>query len=463
MAIPASATPYRLTAIPVLATFALAFGILGAWRLGTTGRLDLLVAIAGSIAAAIAFTQAAAFRYRAGAAMAVVAAAILTVGQSILDIRSPASNGLVWMMLSIGIICWSEDLVGLARLTIISSAGLSLAFPLLFPFGGSSVPGSATQALAAVTAAIALGTALNHSLPALSLHRHTIRGIEPTAIPRMLLWVAVATFSMAATVSDDPAWTVLTILAVAAVLLVESLTLPSSRSNRVLGAPTEVAFAIGLVAIASAAGLAVVSLTVGGPFGWPVAGVALAAFISVATVGTESLRRGTQQVERLKQSALESRIDVLTGLTNRRGFDQRLNDEVARAHRYGHPLSLLMIDIDDFKQVNDRFGHAAGDATLQTLATLIEQSIRSIDIGARYGGEEFVVLLPETHIDGATVVADRICLGMAENSSPVPATVSIGVAELNALDPSPAVLLKQADEALYRAKWQGKNRVELAR
>ncbi len=131
------------------------------------------------------------------------------------------------------------------------------------------------------------------------------------------------------------------------------------------------------------------------------------------------------------------------------------------ADRHGNPLSLLMIDIDDFKQVNDRFGHAIGDEVLQTLALLIETSIRSIDIGARYGGEEFAVLLPETDKDGAAVVADRICLGMFEHHSPVAATVSIGVAELSLLEPSPAALLDHADAALYGAKRDGKNRVKL--
>lgn len=90
----------------------------------------------------------------------------------------------------------------------------------------------------------------------------------------------------------------------------------------------------------------------------------------------------------------ESRFDALTGLTNRRGIDERIADELARAERYDHPLSLLLLDLDDFKHVNDRDGHAAGDDALRAAAQVIRESLRSIDIPARYGGEEFLVILP---------------------------------------------------------------------
>ncbi len=463
MAFPAPASSYRLTPISILAPIALAFGILGAWQIGPSGRLDLLVVAGGCLAAAIAISQASTSLLRASAAVLVVAAAMLTTGQSLLEVASPALHSLVWIFLSIGIVCWSQDLVGLALFTMVSGAGLSLGFPLLVSLAGASTPSPATQACAAVTAAVAIGFALNQSWKDLALVGDSPRGFPPSAIPRMLLWIAIATFSVVATTSNDPAWANLTVITIASVFLVESLATDKGQSRKVANTLAVVPFLIGLVAIVCAAGLAVVSLALGAPFGWPVAGVAFVAWISLTIVGTESLRHNLQQTEFLKQSARESRVDALTGLNNRRGFDERLNNEVARAGRYGHPLSLIMIDIDDFKQVNDRFGHAAGDATLQSLATLIQDSIRSIDISARYGGEEFVVLLPETRRDGATVVADRICRGMYERSFTIPATVSIGIAELNEHDPSPVVLLHQADEALYRAKRLGKNRVELAR
>ncbi len=463
MAFPAPASSYRLTPISILAPIALACGILGAWRISPSGRLELLVAAGSCIAAAIAITQASRSILRAIAAVFVVAAAMLNAGQSLLETASPILHSLVWIFLSIGIVCWSQDLVGLALFTMVSGAGLSLGFPLLVSLTGTSAPYPATQAFAAMTAAVTIGFALNQSWQDFALVGDNLRSFQPSVIPRMLLWIAVATFSVVATISNDSAWANLTVLTIASLFLVESLASDKGRCRKVENTLAVVPFLIGLVAIVCATGLAVLSLALGTPFGWPVAGVAVVALISLTTVSSASLRHSLQQTEDLKRSARESRADALTGLNNRRGFDQRLNDEVARAGRYGHPLSLIMIDIDDFKQVNDRFGHAAGDATLQSLATLIQDSIRSIDISARYGGEEFVVLLPETRMDGATVVADRICRGMHERRSPIPATVSIGIAELNEFDSSPVVLLHQADEALYRAKRQGKNRVELAR
>ncbi len=127
--------------------------------------------------------------------------------------------------------------------------------------------------------------------------------------------------------------------------------------------------------------------------------------------GNQSLD-GHHEIAHLRRSSQESRVDALTGLANRRAFDERLDEEVARAIRYGHPLSLLMVDIDNFKLVNDRFGHTAGDEALKALAAIIDRSIRTIDIVARFGGEEFVVILPETPIEGAAVVAERVRIGM---------------------------------------------------
>jgi diguanylate cyclase (GGDEF)-like protein len=111
--------------------------------------------------------------------------------------------------------------------------------------------------------------------------------------------------------------------------------------------------------------------------------------------------------------------------------------------------------------VNDRFGHAAGDRALESVAAVIQESIRTIDIASRFGGEEFVVLLPETALSGAAVVAERIQSGVAVAPTPHPFTVSIGVAEWDSRAPSRETLLDRADMALYRAKRSGKNRVEL--
>jgi diguanylate cyclase (GGDEF)-like protein len=118
-----------------------------------------------------------------------------------------------------------------------------------------------------------------------------------------------------------------------------------------------------------------------------------------------------------------------------------------------------MIDIDDFKLLNDRFGHAEGDRALRNLAVSITRSIRSIDAAGRYGGEEFLVVLPETDLDGAAVVAERIRSAIESSGKLL---VSIGVAELEPANGSISALIVAADAALYAAKRGGKNRVELA-
>lgn len=158
--------------------------------------------------------------------------------------------------------------------------------------------------------------------------------------------------------------------------------------------------------------------------------------------------------------------DSLTGLANRGAFDMALQREWRRAHRQGQNLSLLMIDVDCFKQYNDTYGHPQGDACLRQIAsTLVSGSRRSGDLVARYGGEEFVLILPATAAEGAEVVGQRI-LGAVRNLE-IPhsasqvmghVTVSIGTATTAPQDgAAPDVLLNSADAALYRAKNQGRN------
>jgi diguanylate cyclase (GGDEF)-like protein len=159
--------------------------------------------------------------------------------------------------------------------------------------------------------------------------------------------------------------------------------------------------------------------------------------------------------------------DELTGLVNRRRFLDALRSEITRGQRLGGPLSVVLADLDGFKLVNDRFGHHAGDEVLIAFADLLRAHGRDMDVAARLGGEEFAILLPETGLDGARAVADRlrgslaglrIPLGVGES---VTVTASFGVAEL-AESQSVDGLLRAADSALYRAKEHGKNRVELA-
>lgn len=160
-------------------------------------------------------------------------------------------------------------------------------------------------------------------------------------------------------------------------------------------------------------------------------------------------------------------IDGLTKLFNHQYMKARLQEEISRARRYQRPLSILMLDLDFFKRLNDSFGHQAGDQVLQRVAMLIQNSIREGDIACRYGGEEITVILPETSLAEATVVAERIrsAIGSAEYyvgpvaSIQIKVTVSIGIAELTD-ETSPEMLLSKADQALYLAKSKGRNRCD---
>ena len=162
----------------------------------------------------------------------------------------------------------------------------------------------------------------------------------------------------------------------------------------------------------------------------------------------------------------QAQSDCLTGLANRRHFIEQSEKEIARTLRYGRPMSLLMLDIDHFKEINDTHGHHAGDIALQMFASHCQQSLREIDVIGRVGGEEFAVILPETDGEAACEVAERLCQSIArqtittEKGASVGLTASIGLTTLAVggeanLDS----LLRQADEALYQAKCSGRNRV----
>jgi diguanylate cyclase (GGDEF)-like protein len=158
-----------------------------------------------------------------------------------------------------------------------------------------------------------------------------------------------------------------------------------------------------------------------------------------------------------------ARTDGLTGLWNYRYFQERLAAETARAKRYNRIFSLLMVDVDNFKQINDGFGHPVGDRILQKIASIIKESIREMDIPARYGGEEFAVLLPETENRQASLAGERIRRYVEEQTpgyygiSPEGVRVSVGISTFPIHAQDKDRLLKHADEALYRAKLNGKN------
>ena len=166
---------------------------------------------------------------------------------------------------------------------------------------------------------------------------------------------------------------------------------------------------------------------------------------------------------RYEQVLVRAQRDALTGLANHGHFWSSLGLELSRAVRYSHEFSLVMIDVDRFKEYNDRHGHVSGDDVLRNVANVIRERCRSSDHAARYGGEEFCVLLPETSLEGAAVFAEKIresveasCRTLEEND---PVTVSLGVATYPADGSTAIELVKAADEQLYRAKDEGRNQV----
>jgi diguanylate cyclase (GGDEF)-like protein len=188
----------------------------------------------------------------------------------------------------------------------------------------------------------------------------------------------------------------------------------------------------------------------------------------------EDLRREVREKDdanaRLKMEKRKYRVasmtDALTDLPNRRGAMKRLEKEWATSERSELPLSLIMVDIDHFKQVNDTYGHDIGDEVLRRTARALERVLRSSDTCARLGGEEFVILCPATPLDGAKLLAERIRLSVEENRVSVPGyegrvTISLGVSSRAAGLDSIDALLKAADEAVYEAKRKGRNRVEV--
>ncbi len=166
------------------------------------------------------------------------------------------------------------------------------------------------------------------------------------------------------------------------------------------------------------------------------------------------LREGRQELEQL------SITDQLTGLYNRRHLEHALATECERARRHGHPVSLLLLDIDHFKRYNDTHGHLAGDAVLRQVGQLLRETVRAGDCAARYGGEEFIVILPNTGVDGAVDLAERLRDRLrSENFDGGTVTASVGVTQSPSKGFTPESLVAAADEALYRAKREGRDRV----
>ena len=178
------------------------------------------------------------------------------------------------------------------------------------------------------------------------------------------------------------------------------------------------------------------------------------------------LKRVWEQASQLARLESLARTDALTGLHNFRALQGKLEEELARAARYGAPLALLLIDLDHLKALNDQQGHEAGNAALEVLAEVLRDELREVDFAARYGGDEFVALLPHQTASEAAVVAERLRIRLSRKpwALPEPLTVSIGVAGVDGQrqQADPAALLAAADAALYRCKRLGRDRVEVA-
>lgn len=190
----------------------------------------------------------------------------------------------------------------------------------------------------------------------------------------------------------------------------------------------------------------------------------------------ERMYRAMRERQRAEDALRESEkryrelsvTDGLTGLYNQRHFYQRLQGEMERAHRYDNPLSLILLDLDDFKKFNDGYGHLEGDKVLEKFAETILRCMRKTDSAFRYGGEEFIILLPETRSDQASVIAERIrhefktqLFYPCADGIPISKTVSIGIAEYKSAE-DPITLIDRADKAMYSAKKKGKDQLCLS-
>jgi diguanylate cyclase (GGDEF)-like protein len=193
--------------------------------------------------------------------------------------------------------------------------------------------------------------------------------------------------------------------------------------------------------------------------------VAIYTILAILSFCNEYFREGSQRHLQSAYQRLESlfRTDELTGLYNLRHIMEQLAYETLRMRRKNTPFCVILFDIDHFKQINDRYGHACGDYVLQSMAMVVQKAIRSMDIVARVGGEEFLILLPDTHLHSAAVVAERIRKEMEQyafiyGEIPFRVTVSLGVTEARN-DLLPEGMLRMADENLYKAKNRGRNRM----
>jgi len=196
-------------------------------------------------------------------------------------------------------------------------------------------------------------------------------------------------------------------------------------------------------------------------------GAAMVGFNSAHAFSEEEIARGAQAADQIALATAKLQLantDPLTGLYNRRGLFEVGKREIERFHRYNSPLSVILLDIDHFKRVNDQYSHAIGDQVLVAVVEMCRRNIRAVDSFGRYGGEEFALLLPETDINAAQQLAQRLCVSIAGMPihtalGPISVTVSIGVTCINRETHNLDMLINRADDAMYAAKRAGRNRV----
>src|SRR5690606_850637 len=189
--------------------------------------------------------------------------------------------------------------------------------------------------------------------------------------------------------------------------------------------------------------------------------------LTTLTARLQEMELQSQAIEgRLVEQQRLALLDMLTQLPNRQAYEQRLLEEYERWKRYARPLALAVCDIDNFKSINDTFGHLAGDKVLRIIARTLTQRLRKTDFIARFGGEEFVILMPETDRQGALQIIEAIREAVAScpfhfRDEPLSITLSAGIAEF-ADTTSPEAIFERADTALYQAKQNGRNRCAVA-
>jgi diguanylate cyclase (GGDEF)-like protein len=200
--------------------------------------------------------------------------------------------------------------------------------------------------------------------------------------------------------------------------------------------------------------------------GRPATAILISFLVVAVTLAWALARALTRLHDRVAEQAI---TDPLTGLWNRRYMAEMLDREVSRALRFGHPISLIILDVDDFKAINDRRGHLQGDLVLEAVAGVVRDATRSIDVAARYGGDELALIIVETDRNGATVLAERLCeaareteIPLRESAGTMSVTLSVGVATIPDSADDLESLVDSADRALLRAKKAGKNQIRTA-